>query len=145
LVIFNTLLKHLSDRITESVNVALTKDDGFEEPEKVTLKGFGKKIGHHLSGRAMADVDVMGLDAILEPKISDVNVAGFGTGRGTAISGKANSAFIILFEIIASNGVALSFHEMLDPDSIRHVVTCPNRFSLGGAFCIQFLFDRFAE
>jgi hypothetical protein len=125
--------------------VAVTKDDGFEEPEKVTLKGFGKKIRQHLSGGAVANVDVMGLNAILEPKISDVDVAGFGTGRGTAISGEANSAFIILLEDIASDGVALRFHEMLDPDSVRHVVTSPDGFSFSGAFCVQLLFDRFAE
>ena len=93
----------------------------------------------------MANVDVMGLNAILEPKIADVDVAGFGTGRCTAISGEANSAFIILLEYIASNGVALRFHEMLDPDGVRHVVTSPDGFSFSGAFCVQLLFDRFAE
>jgi hypothetical protein len=145
LVIFNTLLKRLSDRITESVNVTLTKDDGLKEPEEVTLKGFGKKIGEHLSGRAMADGNVMGLDAILEPKIADVDMTGFGTGRGTAIGCEANSAFIVLFEYITSNSVALRFHEMLDPDCVRHIVTGADRFSFGGAFGVQFLFDRFAE
>ena len=98
-----------------------------------------------MSGRAMANVDVMGLDAVFEPKISDVDVAGFGTGRGTAIGGEANSAFIILFEYVASNSVALSFHKVLDPDSVRHVVTGPDSFSFRGAFCVQFLFNRFAE
>ena len=37
LIIFNTLLKRLSDRITKGVNVALTENDGFEKPEKVAL------------------------------------------------------------------------------------------------------------
>jgi hypothetical protein len=125
--------------------VALTKDDGFEEPEKVTLKGFGKEIGQHLSGGAMTNVDVVGLDAVFEPKIADVDVAGFGTGRGTAIGGKANSAFIILLEDVASNSVALRFHKVLDPDCVGHVVTGADSFSLCGAFGVQFLFNRLAE
>jgi hypothetical protein len=95
--IFNTLLERLSDRITESVNMTLAKDNGLEETEKVTLEGFGKEICEHLRCGAMSDVNVMGLNAIFQPEITDVNVAGFGTGRGTAIGGEADSTFVILF------------------------------------------------
>ena len=108
LVIFNTLLERLSNRITEGVNVMSAKDDSLEETEEVTLEGFGKEICEHLRRGAMADVDVMGLNAIFQPKITHVNVTGFGTGGSTTIGGKADSTFIILFEDITGDRVILS-------------------------------------
>jgi hypothetical protein len=84
------------------------KDDSLEETEEVTLEGFGKEICEHLRRGAMADVDVMGLNAIFQPKITHVNVTGFGTGGSTTIGGKADSTFIILFEDITGDRVILS-------------------------------------
>ena len=145
LIIFNTLLKRLSDRITKSVNVTLTKNDGFKKPEKMALEGFSEKISQHLGSGAMADLEVMRLDAVLEPKISNVDVTRLRASRGTAIGGKTNGAFVVLFKDVASNGVTLGFHKVLDPNGVGHVITRTDRFGFSGAFGIDFLFSRFAK
>ena len=79
-MIFNTLLKRLSDGITECVNVTLTKDDCLEKTKKMTLQGFGEKISEHFEGGAMTNDDVAGFNAVLKPEVTNVNVAGFGAG-----------------------------------------------------------------
>jgi hypothetical protein len=145
LVIFNTLLKRLSDRVTEGVNVTLTKDDGLEKPEKMTLQGFGKKISKHLQGRAVADMDGTRLDAVFKPEVTNVNVAGFGAGGGAAIGGKMNSTLIVLFKDVAGDSVALGFHEMLEPNGVGKVITSADSFGFRRTLGIEFLFGRFAN
>ena len=74
----------------------------------------------------MADSDVAGLNTVFEPVVTDIDVAGFRAGRGTAIGGEANSAFIVLFEEILLWRVTLFCHESCDPYGVGKVVTYSN-------------------
>ena len=82
---------------------------------------------------------------VLEPEITNVNVTGFGAGGGSAVGGQMDGTLVILFEYIAGDGVTLSLHEMLDPDSVGKVIASTNSFSFCRAFGIKLLFGGFAD
>jgi hypothetical protein len=82
----------------------------------------------------MTDSDVTRVNAIFEPEITDVNVAGFGAGRGAAVGGEVNRTLIVLFKDVTGDGIALSFHEVFNPDSMGKVIASTDCFSFGGAF-----------
>jgi hypothetical protein len=107
LIISNTLLKRASDGITESIDMAIAKNDSFEKTKKGTLEGFGEKISQHFESGAMANVDVFSFETIFEPEITNVNMTRLGTGRSTAVGGKADGTLVILFQDVGGDGVSL--------------------------------------
>ena len=125
--------------------MALSKDNGFEKTEKVTLQWFGEEIGEHFESGAVANGNVAGVNAVFEPEVTDVDVARFGAGRRAAIGGEVNRTLIVLLEDVARDCVALGLHEVFDPDGMGKVITGADGFGLSRAFSIEFLFGGFAN
>jgi hypothetical protein len=122
----------------------MSQYDILESTEKLALQRFSKKICQHLMHSAVADNNITGLDAVLQPEISDILMAGFRPSRGTAVLGKLNGSFFVLLQNAAADTKTLGFHEHLNPNRIGKVITGTHGFSLRGALGIEFLFGRFA-
>jgi hypothetical protein len=86
-LIFNTLLERLSDDVLEGTDMLMSENDVLETTEKLTLQRFRKKICQHLVRRAVTDSHFAGLDTVFQPKVSDVYMTGFRSGRGAPILG----------------------------------------------------------
>ena len=84
----------------------------------------------------MANGNVTGLNAVFEPEVTNVDVSGFGAGRGAAIGGEVNRTLIVLFKDVAGDGVALGLHEVFNPDSMGKVIAGTNGFGFCGALSI---------
>jgi hypothetical protein len=145
LIISNTLLKRASDGITESIDMAIAKNDSFEKSKKVTLEGFGEKISQHFVSRAVAVVNVFSCETILEPEITNVDMTRLGTSRSTAVGGKADDALVVLFQDVGGDGVSLGHKETANPKCIGEVIASSDEFSLSGAFRVDGLFFGFAN
>ena len=80
------------------------------------------------------------LEAIGDPKITEINVTGFWTSRRTPIFGETNGTLIVLVKGSTGDGITLSAKEIQGPDNVRKVITGTNQFCLGGTLRIEFLF-----
>lgn len=99
------------------------EEDRTELMEKGTLKGLGEKIGEHVGGGTMDNVDGVALGVVGDEKVTDIDMAGSLSGRGFTILFEFNGAFVVLVESCVGNGVSLGGHEHFDEQSVGKVVT----------------------
>ena len=105
------------------------------------LVGVGQEIGkEHGCSVAMAEGDLVGLEGIGDPKITDVDVAGALASRGPAVAFELFGTLVILFEVTVIRGVALGNEKMHAPDGVREIIAGSDELSFGRGFGVDLLF-----
>ena len=120
--------------------MSVSENNVAEFPEEGSLQRFGEEISEHVFCVAMSDGNVVLFEAVRDPEVSNVDVAGPLSGRVAAVLGEFDGTFGVLLEISVCDWVALGFHEMFHPDSMGEVVTGADKLGFRGAFSVNFLF-----
>jgi len=104
-----------------------------------SLQWFREEIGKHVPGGTVFNFNSLGVDLVLDEKISDVHVTRPFCAGASSVLFQEDGTCVVLIQDRFINFHALSVEEMGGPNQLRHNIVNTNNFGLGRASSHQFL------
>ena len=98
--------------------MVVAEKNASETTEKISLKGFREEIGEHGLSWTMDDLDIFEMETVGDPKMTNIDMTRTLPGRSTTVTFQLDRAFVVLGELAGQDWIALSLHEIHDPNCI---------------------------
>ena len=98
--------------------MVVAEKNASETTEKVSLKGFREEVGEHGLSWTMDHLNIVEMKTVGDPKVTNIDMTRTLSTRSTTVAFQLDRAFVVLGELAGQDWIALSLHEIHDPNCI---------------------------